>query len=154
MNLPVSKVSSIAGLNYGPFDYESNDTTKTMTTSEREKGKKRRILTVVPNHIIIIQEHTQKEKDLMSCLTRLGTVYKLYPSIGNSYNSSSWDRTGRCSGISIHIVPIRQYVIHRTQHSIPVVPSSRIVLHRHLYQVIKYQHDTIIEQSTSSTNCI
>mmetsp|Transcript_52036 Transcript_52036/g.60136 ORF Transcript_52036/g.60136 Transcript_52036/m.60136 type:complete len:89 (+) Transcript_52036:3-269(+) len=61
---------------------------------ERWKGEGREVSgTVLSKPNQQIQEHTKKEKResycLLSCRTQLDTVHMLYPSIGNSYTSSS-----------------------------------------------------------------
>ena len=66
---------------------------------------------------------------LLLCRTQLGNIHTLYPWIGTSYNSSRRDRRGICSGIIIiRMVPIRQYIIHRTRHTILIVTSSQVVV--------------------------
>ena len=52
------------------------------------------------------------------CRTGLGTVLKSYSWRGNSYSRSSREKRGRCCGIIItRMVPIGQYIIHRTRHT-------------------------------------
>ena len=107
----------------------------------------------------LIQEHSKKEKRerycLLSCRTRLVTIRTLYPWIDNS----SQERRGRSSSIIIiRMVPVGQYIIHRTRHTILIVTSSRMdnhewSLHCHMcgmsYVSRLHRH---IEQSTASPN--
>ena len=44
----------------------------------------------------------------------------MYPCRSNSYSNSSQERRGRVSGITICIVPTRQYIFHLTWHTIPI----------------------------------
>jgi len=64
------------------------------------------------------EEEDDDDRRRIMCCTRLDTILMLYPWRGNSYSRSSRERRGRCCGIIItHIVPIGQYIIHRTQHT-------------------------------------
>ena len=58
------------------------------------------------------------DNDRIICRTQLGTILKSYPWRGNSYSRSSQERREKCCGIIIIcMVPIGQYIIHRTRHT-------------------------------------
>ena len=74
----------------------------------------------------------KKEKYIMLCRTRLGTVFMSYPWRGNSYSSSSREKRGRrCGIIIIRMVPIGLYIIHRTWHTILIATSLQ---HHHHHE--------------------
>ena len=129
----------------------------TMTNIKMEDKRERSDTFLGETSLLIIQEHTYKE-----CRTRFGTVLMPYPWIGNShshsysysYSYSSWERKESCSGIIIiFMVPIGQYIIHRTRHTILILTWHEWLLHCHQCtnsSIPTWYHH--IEQSTESPN--
>ena len=121
---------------------ESNwrEITKEQPRQGQQVGKRRErsdaFLQRVPNHII--QEHTQKEKGVLSCRTLVDNVHMPYPWIPNS---SSRKRRGRCNVIIIiRMVPIGQYIIHRTRHTLA---SSLTNIPIHYYRFVVHTNIVI-----------
>ena len=105
-----------------------------------------------PKHLL--QEHLKKgEEDVLLCIVvpypiRYRIRYVPYPLERNSYSHCiNGERRGRCSVIIIiPLVPIGQYLIHRTRHTTTVVtwhPCTKS-------SVPTWYH--YIEQSTASLN--
>ena len=107
----------------------------------------------------VMHSFYKRKKYILLCRTRsgTGTVHTPYPWRGNSYSSSSQERRGRVSGITIRIVPTRQCIFHRTQHTILI--ATRHHHHKWLLHCHPCTNSSIptchrhITQSTASPNC-
>ena len=115
---------------------KSKGPTETRTKGGREKGKKWHILmgTLSPN---IGSHRSKRGRFIVYCRV---TIHTLYTRIGTS-SSSSQERKRMCSGIIIiRMVPIGQYIIHRTRYTILIESWHEWLLHCHSCTKSSFQH--------------